>query len=79
MGSGKQLTETQLIEVVNNVLNYIDTSVQSDEITTKAIGNIVLDQLKKINKVAFVRFASVYLNFEDTDDFNEFIKKIKED
>ena len=78
MGSGKQLTEEQLTRVVENILNQIDTK-QKEEITTKEIGNVVLDELKKVNKVAFVRFASVYLNFEDTNDFKEFIKRIKED
>ncbi len=78
MGSGKQLTEEQLSKVVENILNQIDCK-HVEEITTKEIGNIVLDELKKINKVAFVRFASVYLNFEDTKDFKEFIKRIKEE
>lgn len=78
MGSGKQLTEEQLTKVVENILNRIDDK-HSEEITTKEIGNVVLDELKKISKVAFVRFASVYLNFEDTKDFKEFIKRIKED
>lgn len=78
VGSGKQLTEEQLTNVVENILNQIDKK-HCEEITTKEIGNIVLDELKKINKVAFVRFASVYLNFEDTKDFKEFIKRIKED
>ena len=78
MGSGKQLTEEQLSKVVENILNQIDCK-HVEEITTREIGNIVLDELKKINKVAFVRFASVYLNFEDTKDFKEFIKRIKEE
>ena len=78
MGSGKKLSENQLEKVVSNILNFIDI-IPNEEITTKQIGNIVLDELKKINKVAFVRFASVYLDFENTEDFDEFIKKIKED
>lgn len=78
MGSGKQLTEEQLSNVVDKVLNHIDT-LQVNEISTKDIGNIVLEELKKINKVAFVRFASVYMNFEDINDFNKFIKELKEE
>lgn len=78
MGSGKKLSESQLSSVVSNILNYIE-NIPNEEITTNEIGNIVLDELKKINKVAFVRFASVYLDFENTGDFDVFIKKIQED
>jgi transcriptional regulator NrdR family protein len=35
-----------------------------------------MSSLEKLDKVAFVRFASVYKNFEKTDDFQKFIKKI---
>jgi transcriptional repressor NrdR len=46
------------------------------EILSSKIGEIVMSSLEKLDKVAFVRFASVYKNFEKTDDFQKFIKKI---
>ncbi len=44
------------------------------EITSKDVGELVLQYLKKLDKVAFVRFASVYKNFANTQDFENFLK-----
>ncbi|MBR2273333.1 MAG: transcriptional repressor NrdR [Alphaproteobacteria bacterium] len=46
------------------------------EITTKAIGEKVMDKLIRINKVAYIRFASVYKDFKEVKDFEEFVSKI---
>jgi len=45
------------------------------EVTTKQIGRAVLRKLKKVDKVAWLRFASVYLEFEDLKDFGRAINK----
>lgn len=39
------------------------------EITTREIGNLVMEQLEELDQVAYVRFASVYRRFEDVDAF----------
>ncbi len=44
-------------------------SKSKDLVTTKAIGQAVLTELKKIDKIAYLRFASVYRHFEDPSDF----------
>ena len=41
------------------------------EITTEEIGAYVMQELKQLDKVAFVRFASVYRNFRDLDEFKD--------
>ncbi len=46
------------------------------EITSKSIGEKVMDKLIKINKVAYIRFASVYKDFKEVKDFEEFVSKI---
>ncbi len=46
------------------------------EILSDIIGEIVMEKLKKIDKVAYIRFASVYRKFEDVDEFINEIKKI---
>jgi transcriptional repressor NrdR len=46
-----------------------------EEIPSKMIGNAVLKRLKKVDKVAWLRFASVYLEFEDITDFEKTIDK----
>ena len=47
------------------------------EITSKDIGEKVIDKLIGINKVAYIRFASVYKDFKEVKDFEEFVSMIK--
>ena len=46
------------------------------EIPSEKIGEMVMRELKKIDKVAYVRFASVYRNFEDVDEFSDLVKEV---
>jgi transcriptional repressor NrdR len=46
------------------------------EVTTTRIGELVMRELKRLDKVAYVRFASVYRSFEDVDEFSRLIKEI---
>lgn len=48
---------------------------EKEEIATRLIGGAVLKKLKKIDKVAWLRFASVYFEFENLDDFEKIIEK----
>ncbi len=47
-----------------------------DEIPSRSIGSAVLKRLKKLDKVAWLRFASVYMEFEDLTDFEKAISKL---
>lgn len=47
------------------------------EVPSKMIGNLVMDQLKILDKVAYIRFASVYRSFEDIREFGEEIAKLE--
>jgi transcriptional repressor NrdR len=46
------------------------------EISSQLIGEKVMDKLVSINKVAYIRFASVYKDFQEVKDFEEFVSKI---
>ena len=46
------------------------------EVSTTRIGELVMRELKRLDKVAYVRFASVYREFEDVDEFSRLIKEI---
>ena len=46
------------------------------EVPSEMIGNLVMDQLKELDKVAYVRFASVYRSFEDIREFGEEIARL---
>ncbi len=46
------------------------------EISTQQLGELVMRELKKLDKVAYIRFASVYRNFEDIDAFSKAIREV---
>jgi len=48
-----------------------------EEIKSSKIGNLIMTRLKKLDKVAYIRFASVYRDFADIDEFKEEISKLK--
>ncbi|MCM8818161.1 MAG: transcriptional regulator NrdR [Candidatus Omnitrophica bacterium] len=67
------------IEKIDKIVEDIETQLRQkyeDEVSSKEIGKFVIRKLKKIDKVAYIRFASVYQEFKDIDQFLEEIKKI---
>jgi hypothetical protein len=46
------------------------------ELASEKLGEMVMLELKKLDKVAYVRFASVYRNFEDVDEFSKLIREV---
>ncbi|ACY52424.1 MULTISPECIES: transcriptional regulator NrdR [Vibrio] len=48
------------------------------EVPSEMIGNLVMDQLKELDKVAYIRFASVYRSFEDIREFGEEIARLED-
>jgi transcriptional repressor NrdR len=71
----RPVSEMQVEKLVNNIVRQLEVENEI-EINSSKIGEMVMQALEKLDKVAFVRFASVYKNFEKTDDFQKFIKKI---
>ncbi len=66
------------LDLVEDVVDDIEREMlrqEEQEIPSKKIGNAILKKLKKIDKVAWLRFASVYLEFEDLRDFEKAIEK----
>ncbi|HTY02345.1 MAG TPA: transcriptional regulator NrdR [Rhodocyclaceae bacterium] len=47
------------------------------EVSSDYIGELVMRELKKLDKIAYIRFASVYRNFEDLDEFSDAIREVK--
>jgi transcriptional repressor NrdR len=52
------------------------TATGAREVQSSRIGELVMRELKRIDKVAYVRFASVYRSFEDVDEFRQLIRDI---
>jgi transcriptional repressor NrdR len=65
----------RLERVVNGIVRRLESSGEN-EIQTSAIGEAVMDALSNLDKVAFVRFASVYRNFREAKDFEAFVDKL---
>lgn len=68
--SGEEI-EKAVSEIEQELRNEADTTV-----TTKRIGELVMKKLKKMDKVAYIRFASVYKDFGDISDFTQEVKKL---
>ena len=66
------------MDLINDLLDSVEREMlrsEKEEVSSKAIGKAVLKRLRKIDKVAWLRFASVYLQFEDLEDFAKAIKE----
>ncbi|MEM2956508.1 MAG: transcriptional regulator NrdR [Candidatus Pacearchaeota archaeon] len=66
-------------ESINNAVDEIERLIRKDEkeVSTKFIGELVMKKLKHLDKVAYIRFASVYRDFKDIKDFEKEIREIK--
>lgn len=74
--AGKRMEEKQVDDITKEIAKRIESS-GATEISSSKIGEITMDYLERVDKVAFIRFASVYMRFETPDDFKNFIKKIE--
>lgn len=66
------------LDLVDDVVDQVEREMlrkENEEVQTRTIGNAVMKRLKKIDNVAWLRFASVYLEFEDLKDFRKAIKR----
>ena len=63
---------------MSSILHQIRASGEK-EVSSKYIGDLVMKQLKKLDDVAYVRFASVYRRFKDLDEFRQEIEKMIKD
>ena len=72
----KRPIDTDTVEkFITNISRSLEELGQS-EITSNTIGTMVMDGLKDLDPVAYVRFASVYRNFREEKDFIQFVDKI---
>ncbi len=71
----KRPVSTEQIESLIEDIERELLRAEETDITTKQIGKLVLKRLKKIDKVAWLRFASIYLEFDNLDDFEKLIEQ----
>ncbi len=65
-----------LRKLVSSIEIDIQRKAKDGEIKSSDIGDIVMKKIKKVDKVAYIRFAAVYREFEDVDEFKEELKKL---
>ena len=71
----KRPVKPDKIELITNSIQRRLESSGEPEIPSKVVGELVMDALKELDRVAYLRFASVYKDFQETDDFRNFIDK----
>jgi len=63
-------------QLISGIVRRLESLGEAD-IPSDQIGQIVMETLARIDTVAYVRFASVYKNFQDPDDFEEFVHELR--
>ena len=71
----RPVPSAKLDNIVNAVEKYVQESSERERPTSK-IGELIMRRLKELDKVAYVRFASVYLEFEDVSEFMNELKNL---
>jgi transcriptional repressor NrdR len=69
--------EERIERIVNGIQRRLEVEADS-EVTSRRIGDVVLNTLRDVDQVAFVRFASVYQNFREAKDFRALLGKLDE-
>jgi len=68
------------IEQIDEIVDEIEQKLieaGDNPIASRKIGNLVIAKLKKLDEVAYIRYASVYKNFQDIDSFEQELEKLK--
>ena len=75
----KRPVEPERVErIVNGIVRRLE-SLGESEVPSSVVGEMVMDALASLDPVAYVRFASVYRNFREAKDFEDFIGKLGSD
>ena len=67
-------------DMLDAIANEIEQTLQNEmerEVSSAEIGELVMERLKKVDEVAYVRFASVYRDFKDVDEFLQELDKLR--
>lgn len=73
----RPVSEAQIEEMVSRINKKLD-KYSEGEVESKIIGQIVMDELSKIDQVAYIRYASVYMDFNKASDFSKCIDNLDE-
>jgi transcriptional repressor NrdR len=68
----RNVDQDRMERVANSIIRRLESSGES-EIQVKTVGEMVMEALHQLDPIAYIRFASVYKNFRETSDFEDFI------
>ncbi len=71
------IAQERIDQLVSGIQRQIETMGES-EVPSKAIGGMVMDGLRQLDSVAYIRFASVYRDFSEARDFEEFASSVQQ-
>ena len=75
----KRPVEADRVErVVNSIVRQLESSGET-EIPSKQVGEMAMQALGQLDQIAYIRYASVYRNFREASDFNEFLDGLRVD
>jgi transcriptional repressor NrdR len=75
----KRPVEAERVErVVNSIVRQLESSGET-EIPSKQVGEMAMQALGQLDQIAYIRYASVYRNFREASDFNEFLDGLRVD
>ena len=72
----RPVTMAQIDSAVSDIVKTLQNSLEQ-EVKSSYIGELVMEQLKKMDEIAYIRFAAVYKQFKDVDTFISFLKNMK--
>ena len=72
----RPVTMAQIDSAVNEIVKTLQNSLEQ-EVKSSYIGELVMEQLKRMDEIAYIRFAAVYKQFKDVDTFISFLKNMK--
>ena len=75
----RDIESTQIERLIKLVCEQIVARSESDEISSSTIGDIVLEYLKQLDEVAYIRFASVYRSFASIESFQNLVSDLQKD
>lgn len=72
----RPVEQERVDQMISGIVRRLESMGEAD-VRSKVIGEIVMETLARIDTVAYVRFASVYKNFQAADDFDKFVSELR--
>lgn len=73
----KRPVSTELVDAAVERIQQLLLTRGAREVPAREVGELVMHELKKLDKIAYIRFASVYKSFQDPDDFREMLQDLE--